>query len=43
MIIVIAMPCYKSGKSMMTLTYYQSDNDDKSDNNKDNICSLLGK
>ena len=35
------MLCYKSGKLMMTVACYKNDNDDKLDNNKDKICSLL--
>ena len=33
--------CYTKGKLMMTTAYYKSDNDDKSDNNKDKIYLLL--
>ena len=35
------MPCYKNRKSMITAACYKSDNDDKSDNNKDEVCLLL--
>ena len=35
-------PCYKSGKSIMTVACYKSGND-KSDNNEDNVCLLLRK
>ena len=36
------MPCYKSGKSIMTTACYKSGNDDdKSDNNEDKVCLLL--
>ena len=42
LIIIITMPCYKSGELMMTLAHYKSGgNDDKSDNNKDKIYLLL--
>ena len=44
MIIIMTMPCYKNGKSMITAACYKSGNDDnKSDNNKDKICLLLRK
>ena len=36
------MAHYKSGESMMTAARYESGNDkNKSDNNKDKVCSLL--
>ena len=42
------MPCYKSGKSMMTVAYYKSgnkddksDNNDEFDNNEDKVCLFL--
>ena len=35
------MPCYESGKSMITMACYKSGNDDKSDNNEDKVCLLL--
>ena len=41
-IIIITMPCYESGKSMVTAAGYESGDDyDKSDNNEDKIYSLL--
>ena len=42
MIIIMTMPCYKNGKSLITATCYKNgDNDNKSDNNEDKICLLL--
>ena len=41
MIIIMTMPCYKIGKSLMTVAYYESNNNDKFDNNKDKVCLLL--
>ena len=36
------MPCYESGKSIMTAACCESGNDDdESDNNEDKICLLL--
>ena len=36
------MPFYKSGKFMMMIACYKSDNNDyKSDNNEDKVCLLL--
>ena len=38
----MTMPCYKDGKSIMTLACYKSDNNDEYDNNnKDKVCLLL--
>ena len=38
----MTMPCYKSGKSIMTAVCYESgNNNDESNNNKDKICLLL--
>ena len=38
----MTMPHYKNGKPIMTAACYKSGNDnDKSDNNEDKICSLL--
>ena len=34
------MPCYKSGKVMMTEACYKSNNN-KSDKNEDKVCLLL--
>ena len=35
---------YESGKSMMTMVCYKiSNNDDKSDNNKEKVCLFLKK
>ena len=37
----MTIPCYKSGKLMMTAACYEiGNNDDKSNNNKDKICLL---
>ena len=41
MIIIMTMPYYKSGKSMLMAARYKSGNNDKSDNNEDKICLLL--
>ena len=35
------MPCYKSGKLIMTTARYKSGNDHESDNNEDKVCLLL--
>ena len=40
-IIIIIMPCYESGKSIMMTACYKSNDNNKSDNNKDKIYLLL--
>ena len=43
MIIIMTMPCYKSGELIMMAACYEDRNNDESDNNKDKICLLLRK
>ena len=40
-IIIIMIPCYKNGKSMITVACYKSDDDNKFNNNENKICLLL--
>ena len=38
---LMTMPCYKNDKSMVTAACYKSDNDVKSNSNKDKVYLLL--